>query len=103
MDGMSNTLKKLCMPSYIYFIFSMLVLVIAVIFLFSGLNVFCEGKGCTPGTVILMILLKFIFIVFWTWLLNVICKGGASFFSWFLVLFPFVLIIVGLLSALIMK
>lgn len=103
MNKVSDMLKKLCMPSYIYFIFSMIILAIAVIFLFSGVNIFCEGSGCTNGTIITMILIKFVFILFWTWLLNIICKGGASFFAWLLVLFPFILIFVSLLVALASK
>lgn len=100
---MMEMLNKLCMPSYIYFIFSVVTLAIAIIFLFSGVNIFCEGAGCTNGTIITMILIKFVFILFWTWLLNVICKGGAAFFAWLLVLFPFILIFTGLLVALASK
>jgi hypothetical protein len=34
------------------------------------------------------------YILFWTWLLNVICRGGATPFAWFLVLFPFIMMFI---------
>jgi hypothetical protein len=32
-----------------------------------------------------------LYIIFWTWILNLICKSGASVVSWVLVLFPIIL------------
>jgi hypothetical protein len=39
-----------------------------------------------------MQLIHFIYVVFWTWVLNLICKAGYKWLSWVLVLAPFVLI-----------
>jgi hypothetical protein len=43
-----------------------------------------------PST-ILIIIIKAICILFWTWVLNLICKSGHKGISWFLVLLPFIL------------
>ena len=32
-------------------------------------------------------------ILFWTWVLNIICKSGYKWVSWLLVLLPFILIL----------
>lgn len=46
-----------------------------------------------PSTA-LIFFAKFAYILFWTWVLNLICKDGNSGFAWFLVLVPFILLFV---------
>jgi len=36
--------------------------------------------------------IKLIYVLFWTWLLNIICRGGATAFAWLLVLLPFIML-----------
>jgi hypothetical protein len=38
--------------------------------------------------------IKILYIFFWTWILNLICKGGHKGIAWLLVLFPFLLLFV---------
>jgi fatty acid desaturase len=40
------------------------------------------------------LILKIVFILIWTWFLNLLCSAGYSAVSWFLVILPFVLFIV---------
>jgi hypothetical protein len=46
-----------------------------------------------PNTLMVFII-KFVYVIFWTWLLNLLCKGGLSTLSWLLLLFPFILMFV---------
>jgi hypothetical protein len=39
-------------------------------------------------------LVKIVYILFWTWILNLICKDGHTGIAWFLVLIPFILLFV---------
>jgi hypothetical protein len=50
-----------------------------------------------PSTTIVFII-KLIYILFWTYILNLICKDGHTTLSWLLILFPFILLflIIGL-------
>ena len=41
---------------------------------------------------ILSQLIHIVYVVFWTWVLNLICKAGYKWISWVLVLAPFVII-----------
>jgi hypothetical protein len=36
---------------------------------------------------------KLVYILFWTWILNLICGSGHPGVAWFLVLIPFILLI----------
>ena len=71
------TFSKLCTPAMIYFVLG----VISLILLFS------------QGALLFSLLIKAIFVVVWTWLLNYLCSKGYSIISWILVLLPFILML----------
>ena len=87
-----TTLKQLCTPAYIYFMLSMLSLIVIFIQNINNTKTFSLGylKSKVPNTTMIMIA-KFIYIFFWTWILNLICKDGHTDIAWFLVLLPFIL------------
>jgi hypothetical protein len=92
-----TTLNNLCAPAYIYFVISAVFLILAIIFVSNGsldTNVFCLDDACTKPGVAFMIVLKFVFIIFWTWILNFICKSGYPSAAWFLLLLPYFLLII---------
>mgnify|MGYP005992038275 CR=1 FL=1 len=91
---MITTLTRLCPPARFYFILS---IVSYVIMLFQSLGkdkIYCLGNENS----IYLFAFQAVYILFWTWMLNVICKGGGTLFSWLLVLLPFILffILIGL-------
>jgi len=63
-------------------------------------NSFCMGSfSCRVPSTTMVFVVKLIYILFWTWILNLICRDGHTGVSWLLVLFPFLLlfVIIGLL------
>jgi hypothetical protein len=86
-------LNSLCTPAYLYFLLSIAMLIFSGIIMNTDMmKSFCAGK-CSPVQVILFFLLKLVFIIFWTWVLNVLCRGGAGWLAWFMVVFPFIMIL----------
>jgi len=87
--------KKLCPPAMIYFVIS-IVGIILVMFQNIG-NVKSYNIGSfsmvVPNTLMVFVL-KFVYVIFWTWILNLLCKGGFTVLSWLFVLFPFILLFV---------
>jgi hypothetical protein len=86
-------LKELCTPACIYFVLSVIgILVTVVSNLGSNSNMYTLGNFSTPvphkG---LVFIVKVIYILFWTWILNLMCKDGHREIAWFLVLLPFIL------------
>ena len=88
-------LKELCTPSLIYFVISMVALAIALLQNLGNSTSYTLGSfSCNVPSTILVFIVKLIYIFFWTWILNLICKDGHSGISWLLVLLPFILLFV---------
>ena len=85
-------LRNLCTPSHVYLVVSMIFIFIMFIQNFGNVNTYCLGSySCdVPNTTIIFII-KIVYVLFWTWILNLICRAGAPGFAWFLVLWPIVL------------
>jgi len=100
MASFPKSLKDLCLPARIYFIISMIALLLL---LFQNLgynNSYHVGSfSCRVPSTTMVFIVKLIYILFWTWILNLICKDGHSGISWLLILLPYLLlfVIIGLL------
>jgi len=95
-----KTVKELCTPSLVYFIISMVALAIVFLQNIGNSNSYHLGSfSCRVPNTMVVFIVKILYVLFWTWILNLICKDGHSGISWLLVLFPFILlfVIIGLL------
>jgi hypothetical protein len=100
MGSFPKSLNQLCNPAKFYFIISMIALLIMFLQNLGYNNSYHVGSfSCRVPSTILVFIVKLIYILFWTWVLNLICKDGHSGISWLLVLLPFLLlfVIIGLL------
>jgi len=88
-------LSQLCTPAYIYFIISIVGMVIAAIQNMGDNRHYRLGMfSCAVPSCLMVFAVKVIYILFWTWVLNLICKDGHKGIAWFLVLLPFILLFV---------
>jgi hypothetical protein len=84
-------LNELCTPAAFYFIISIFGLVIIMFQNVGNRNRFNLGKfSCQVPNTLLLLAGNLVYILFWTWILNLICKDGHSIISWLLVLLPFI-------------
>ncbi len=93
MAPLPRRLKDLCSPALFYFVLSVVGLLLSAFQNMGRRNTYVLG-GMTrrvPNTS-LVFLVKIVYILFWTWVLNLICKDGYTGVSWFLVLIPFILL-----------
>lgn len=96
-------LRKLCTPAYVYLVISVIFIIIAAIQNYGNINVYCLGSySCDVSSTFLIFVIKLLYILFWTWILNLICKAGHPGVSWFLLLLPVLLIFI-LLAMLMIK
>lgn len=79
-------LKKLCTPALVYFMLSITSMMLLVIFTLTN-------KKLRSKRLMIMnvLLIHFITVLFWSFILNLICKYVDIRVSWFLVLFPYVM------------
>jgi len=90
-----RSVKELCSPAALYFIISILSLVMILLQNLGNSNSYHVGNfSCRVPSTTIFFIVKLIYILFWTWILNLICKDGHSGISWLLVLLPFILFFV---------
>lgn len=98
-----DSVRKLCTPAYVYLMIS-IVAIIALMFQNAGnTDRYCIGVyECRVDNTAMMFLGKGLYVLFWTYVLNAICRAGYKGISWFLVLFPFLLffVLLGMLMVL---
>ena len=88
-----KSIKDLCSPSALYFTLSFVALSMMMFQNYGNTDTYCVGEyECNVSSTIFIFTLKSIYILFWTWVLDLICKSGYTNVSWLLVLFPFVLL-----------
>ena len=91
--NLQREFKSLCLPSKVYFVLSLIGL-LCLALQNRSMARYCVGTfECDmqqSGNFVVFVV-KMLYILFWTWLLNLICKAGHKKVSWFLVLMPFIL------------
>lgn len=92
----SFDIKKLCSPSMIYFVVSAFAFALLGIQNLNGDdNTLCVGSyKCGIASKTIVLALNAIYILFWTFVLDLFCKAGYKDLSWFIVLIPIILIFV---------
>lgn len=81
----------LCKPAKLYLVISTISVVLIGLQNINSNNTYCVGDYiCPVDNIWLLFLMKIVYIAFWTWLLNVMCKSGATIVSWIFVLVPII-------------
>ena len=92
---MNNPLKKLCTPSRLYLVISLVAFLIMALQNVGNVDVYCLGNYyCDVTSTVMVFIIKLIYILFWTWILDLICKAGYTNISWFLLLLPVILLFI---------
>ena len=81
---MEKEFKNLCTPAKVYFAIGIISCIFA---LFNSMA-------------ILAVFVKLIFIFIWTFLLNLLCSKGFKSLSWFLVLLPYIIVLLVVIGVL---
>ena len=97
---LKNQISKLCTPAYLYLVLSVIGIVILTIQNFGNTKKYCVGKySCIVPSTISVFLFKIIFVAFWTFILDLLCKAGYTNVSWILVLLPFIVFVITFILA----
>tara|TARA_B100000902_G_scaffold122315_1_gene122358 strand:+ start:1200 stop:1541 length:342 start_codon:yes stop_codon:yes gene_type:complete len=97
---MLESVRKLCSPAYVYLVISVIAMV-AMMFQNAGnqTKYQCGTYECPVPSVGAVFLAKGLYVAFWTFILDALCKAGYKQVSWFLVLLPFIMffVLIGLM------
>ena len=95
-----KSLKDLCTPALLYFVISVFALIVVLFQNLGNTNSYHVGSfSCRVPNTAAIFIVKLIYILFWTYVLNLICKDGHVGLSWLLILLPWILlfVIIGIL------
>jgi len=85
-------LNRLCTPAYVYFVISMFFIFVSIVQNVGNNKKYSLGSfSCSVPNCSTVFIVKLVWIFFWTWVLNRICKDGHTNISWFLVLMPYIM------------
>ena len=88
-----NFFTSLCAPALLYLLIAGFGLLMVCFQNFGNTNLLKIGNyNSKVQNTALIITIKAICILFWTGVLNIICRAGYKWVSWLLVLLPFILI-----------
>ena len=82
MKGFKDTFKKMCTPAQVYLVIAALAGVLALL-----------NRNSVSHVVV-----NFLFALAWTFVLSWLCQQGYENLSWFLVLLPYVILLLGILG-----
>ena len=90
-----NIINNLCSPAKLYFYLSIILLIISAYYDITRneKDRICLGKiDCKVKNKPAMYGMNILFILIWTFILNLLCSFGWTKLSWFLFLFPYILL-----------
>ena len=88
-------LRNLCTPSYVYLVISSIALLVMIYQNFGNVNTYCLGNyTCSVSNTALIFIIKAIYILFWTWILNLMCKSNATSIAWLVLLLPVIIMFI---------
>ena len=93
----SLQIKGLCKPAKFYLYLSIAGIVMSIIQnmrRFDNSNYKCGSFSVNVPSVMLIFAFKIVYVVFWTYVLNLLCKDNNVRLAWLLVLFPIILLFV---------
>tara|TARA_Y100000816_G_scaffold179238_1_gene129571 strand:- start:4970 stop:5293 length:324 start_codon:yes stop_codon:yes gene_type:complete len=92
MKYLSKLYNSICEPSRLYFVISSIILIIIGIQnATSPAPSYCIGPYVCDSDPRMVFIYKIIYILFWTWALDTLCRAGYKKLSWFLVIYPVLL------------
>ena len=80
--------NKLCSPSAGFLVVSLASLLVVL---------FHQKRHIRNPLLLMLIMFKILYILFWTWILDLICKSGHKGIAWALVLAPYVLVLLAII------
>lgn len=94
-NTLQKTIRNLCTPAFVYLVMSAISFITLASQNIADSKKFCLGKlSCQIPHVSLVFAAKILYITFWTWAINTLCKSGYKRLAWVLLFLPVILFFV---------
>ena len=88
-------LRKLCTPSYVYLVISSTALIVMLYQNMGNVDKYCLGSySCNVSSTAMIFIIKAVYILFWTWMLNLMCRADATGIAWGVLLLPLIVMFI---------
>lgn len=92
-------LKNLCMPAMAYLALSILTIFVMMFQNLGDPASYCIGRySCNVSDVNMLFLMKIVYVLFWTWIINIMCRDGFEGIAWVLVMLPYLLMLIFIMT-----
>ena len=82
-----ESIRKLCTPAYVYLVISAISIILMMFQNAGATNKYCVGMfECQASNIPAIFVMKVIYVAFWTFVLDSICKAGHKRIAWFILL-----------------
>ena len=93
-----NKIRALCTPAFVFFVISILSIFVMIFQNIENTDQYCFGNvSCSVANTSMIFIFKIVTIIVWTWLLDVLCARGYEKLAWFILLFPYILLMLVIL------
>lgn len=88
-------IQSLCNPAMFYLVISGISFLFILFQNLNNPNEYCVGNmKCNTEKKGIVFIGKVVYILFWTWLLDLMCKGGYTNVAWFILFLPFIFLFI---------
>lgn len=83
---------QLCEPALLYLVVSVIFYVLILAQNLGNTDIYCVGDYfCRSSNMYMLFIIKALYILIWTWILNILCNYGLTWLSWVFLIVPFLL------------
>lgn len=94
-NTLTRYVRNLCVPAFAYLVLSLVSFILLISQNIKDSRKFCLGKlSCQVPHVALIFAAKLLYIAFWTWAINSLCKSGYKRTAWVLLFLPVIMFFV---------
>ncbi len=88
-------MEGLCKPARLYLVLSLFMFIIMTFQNYGNINYYCLGKlQCESPDLTIIYIIKFVYIAFWTLIIQLACNAKQTTIAWLLVLYPIILYLI---------
>lgn len=88
-------MEGLCKPARIYLVLSIITFIVMVYQNYGNVDYYCLGRvHCESPNLTYIYLIKFLYVSFWTLIIQLLCNSNQHILAWLLVLYPIILYII---------